>query len=484
MYEIYRGRKTDSEIDSMDEGQRAKEEKRILFVLTNEIYVRNYLSTGALHELDEIAEVKFAISNQIKSVAGYLSEEAVVGQFCFSEAEDSRHQLLFQLYAWRFRKKSKTFYFRWLRQSNWQLVASAEGKFELGVNFVKWLIGLATNPKLLFPLVAGSKPLFPLISGFLKSRVKPNSDVREIVERGHWDLIMVPTSGADSGLFDFLTMGEERKIPTFAVVDNWDNLVSKTVFWRKPTFLGVWGPQARQQALEIHGFEAHQIMEIGNPRFELYFSFRNEIESRPRQRLLFVGSAMPFDEIRALHHLEAAVSALHISGLEIIYRPHPWQQRRLTKSTFRQSEFQFTSLDEQIKQGIELGMQETSTDLSFQPALDYYPRLFSEARVIIGPLTTMLLEASICLRPVIGLTYNDGFHFNTSLEYFSHFSGMDNFPGFQFCSEVDQLPEKLDAALRESAINAEDTDSELSRILTRGRKGYGAQLAKLVADII
>ena len=364
------------------------------------------------------------------------------------------------------------------------MVTSAENLIEKSIHFAKWIVGIAANPKLLAPVLAGSRPLFPFASRFLKARIRPNLDIRRLLQSEEWDLIIIPTSGADPALFDFVMVAEEMKVPTLALVDNWDNLVSKTVFWRKPTFLGVWGPQAKQQAVQIHDFEPEKVIEVGNPRFEPYFRTRKVAERGRQRKILFVGSAMPFDEIGALRSLESSLSNLNLTELEIVYRPHPWQQHRLTPSAFVDTEFRYTSLDEQISIAKKLKLQKTSTDLSFQPDLEYYPRMFEEALIVVGPLTTMLLEASICLRPVIGLAYNDGHHFTTTLEYFSHFSEMESMPGFQFCRDDRKLADQLVVAIEDVQIDTDVADLQLSRILTRGPSGYGSQLASLVAKIL
>ena len=364
------------------------------------------------------------------------------------------------------------------------MVTSGKNPVEKSLRFAKWVVGIAANPKLWVPVLAGSKPFFPFASRILKARIRANLDIRKLLEAEAWDLIIIPTSGADPALFDFLTVAEEMKVPTLALVDNWDNLVSKTVFWRKPTFLGVWGPQAKQQAVRIHDFQSETVIEVGNPRFEAYFQNRKAAERGKQSKILFVGSAMPFDEIEALRLVESSLTHLDLKELEIVYRPHPWQQQRLTPSAFLESEFLYTTLDEQISSAKELGLQKNGMDLSFQPDLTYYPRMFDEALIVVGPLTTLLLEASICLRPVIGLAYNDGYHFTTTLEYFSHFSEMESMPGFQLCRDTRTLADQIVRAIADVQIDTAKADAHLARILTRGPDGYGSQLASLVTKIL
>lgn len=401
-----------------------------------------------------------------------------------SDSEKKHHNRVISLYAWRYKERSRTFFYRWLRQSNWQIVTSARGGLQRIVRFVKWIIGIVGDPLLIAPVIGGNWAFFPIASRLAIRAIKPNFQIRSIVESEQWDLVVIPTSGADPASFDFIAVCQEMGIRTLALVDNWDNLVSKTVFWRKPTFLGVWGPQAKEQAVQIHGFVEDKVLEIGNPRFEPYFQTRTPADPKKQKNILFVGSAMPFDELGALHLLETCLEALEFSGLKVIYRPHPWQQKRLTPSLFRAQEFRFSVLDEQMRTYGLFDDQYRRTDASFQPDLDYYPRLFGEALIVIGPLTTMLLEASICLRQVIGLTYKDGAHFNTNLAYFSHFSGMDRFPGFQFCKDAEDLLGQLETALNNPQISTEVADLRVAQYLRFGPSTYAERLNETIAQIV
>ena len=128
--------------------------------------------------------------------------------------------------------------------------------------------------------------------------------------------------------------------------------------------------------------------------------------------------------------------------------------------------------------------KKASEDTSFQPTLSYYPELFRNARLVVGPLTTMLFEASLCLRPVVALAYPDGFHFNTSVKYFTHFDGMDSVPGFRFCHDSDQLAIALSSGLRDFTFAAESVDSAAREFLFISPDPYAMRLKNLVESVI
>jgi hypothetical protein len=327
---------------------------------------------------------------------------------------------------------------------------------------------------------------FPLVSAIVKSRLRPNESLRNILENQAYELIVYPSAAFDSVSVDLVALGQELKIPTVCLIDNWDNLSSKTVFWRKPDHLGVWGPQTKKQAIEIHGFRPDQVHLMGTPRFDSYFSAREDPPPSPYPFPygLYVGSAMPFDDIGTLRKIEAIIASSDAFSpdFRIVYRPHPWQHRRNSDARFDPEEFSRVVLDAQFDVAFSKGLTPGKTDSAFQPDLDYYPGLLLASRIVIGPLTTMLFEATICLRPVVALSYFDGFHVNTSKRYFSHFEGMERVPGFTFCEDPGDLNGAIEHAVTNESPAAAESDSQTSHFLYRGTSPYRKRILDLATD--
>ena len=86
-----------------------KDKKKILFVITNDIYIRNYLTTTALDALKKKFSLSFLISNEIKSV----EEIEQIEHFSYpvSIFRQKVYYKLFDLFMWHYRSKSKTFRF-------------------------------------------------------------------------------------------------------------------------------------------------------------------------------------------------------------------------------------------------------------------------------------------------------------------------------------------------------------------------------------
>jgi len=462
---------------------------QVLFVLSSDMYVRNYVRTGVInslrteHSVKIIADSGLALLSEVEGEGGYL------GSFEIDKKIERRRELFFSVLMWRFRQRSPTFFYRWLRMANWGLVRTDSGLVALLTSFARWVLGLLLSPKPLITAFLGSPGIFSLSSRVLNRPKQVSAHIVELLADHHFDVIVFPSAAFEPVIPDLIRFGRAKDIKTLTLIDNWDNLTSKTVYWDKPDHIAVWGEQAKLQAREIHSFIEKQIHLVGTPRFDAYFANRKDSETLspyPFPYILFVGSAMPFDELGALHSMEKilADNPEVPDELKVVYRPHPWQQKRKVSATFNAADFQRTVLDEQISTAYASGIKQESTNRAFQPDLSYYPTLLSHARAVVGPLTTMLFEAALCLRPVLALSYPDGHHFTTNRRYLTHFEGLEAIPGFAFCDTKEQLEAGLSQVLRTQNITPSDSDAITSHYLYQGDGTYDQRLRRLLRNIV
>ena len=446
---------------------------RILFVVTRDDYVRNYLRTSVTAKIAEHHELFVGAEDDLGLFEEVSGLPEFAGSYRADPVNDSRHRLLFQLYMWRYRSRSRTFYYRWQGMAKWSLLLPTGTRTERLLNVLRWVRHVITEKKVWRIPLLGNRLVFPLASRILKSRLHIPDSLRQLVSKEPLDLIIFPSSGYESAGLDLVRLGKERGITTLCLVDNWDNLTSKTIFWAKPDYLAVWGPQIREQALRIHGFQDNQMFEIGSPRFESYYapSTRPSPRKKSKPYVLFVGSAMAFDELTALHQLEEEMDSRGLTpqNIQIVYRPHPWQQPRRCEARCDSTQFRYTTLDPQMAELFPEGAWPKHSNMAIQPDLDYYPQLLRGAQIVVGPLTTMLLEAALCLRPVIGLGYGDGLHFNTARRYFTHFDDTQRIPGFFLCENPRELGSLMTKALSFPAISQEESEKPTGHFVVPSR---------------
>jgi hypothetical protein len=446
---------------------------KIIFVLAGTDYVRNYLRTGVVEALSTVHNVSVVADAKSKLREEIESHPQFDGLYTNDPWNKRVHTVLWRLYMWRFRSRSPTFYYRWQGMAKWSLLLPTRGIKQRLKNLREWAAHVTTRAKVWQAPILGNRLIFPLSSRIFRGLLNTPDSMKTLVNRLKPDLIVCPTSAYESAVIDLILLGKNLGVKTLCLVDNWDNLTSKTIFWAKPDFLGVWGPQIKEQAVRIHGFDEHQVFEIGSPRFETYFAPTSKTVAQPTPApyILFVGSAMPFDELTALQRLESELESNGYTpdSIRIIYRPHPWQQPRRCEARFDSSRFRYASLDPQIAELFGDSRWPGEEHRRLQPDLDYYPQLLRGAKMVVGPLTTMLLEAALCLRPVIGLGYGDGLHFNTARRYFTHFDDTQRIPGFFLCENPDGLGSLVSTALNFPTISQEESDRATGHFVVPSR---------------
>jgi hypothetical protein len=460
----------------------------LLVVITDDMYVRNYATSGAFDQLTEEYDLEFVLSSDVTLREALSALGILVGEFTMSQAQAQLHHFHFQLLMWRFRKKSKTFFYRWLRNTNWSLIRRDGPAATRIISLFRWFLGAVANPSGFQIPILANVVTFPIIARLVRAQLVTNPELVRLAQQKPYGAILFPSSAFEPATVDLVRIGKQYGIPTLCLIDNWDNLTSKTVFWEKPDHIGVWGTQAREQALRIHEFPTHGVHIIGTPRFDSYFMeplSKSQNQNYAFPYILFVGSAMPFDEIAALKKLDEwlELSSEVTQDIKIVYRPHPWQQKRNVSAVFRGSDYSHTILDTQISEALSDGVELTSRSSAFQPNLSYYPDLLKGAACVVGPLTTMLLEATLCLRPTIGLSYFDGNHANTSKRYFSHFEGMERVPGFHFCESEPELIPTVSAALKMGRPSLATSRAATDYFVSSSPGTYSERLCALVRGI-
>jgi len=275
-----------------------------------------------------------------------------------------------------------------------------------------------------------------------------------LIERLGPDLIVAPSGGFDTLVWDGLRSARALGLPSLMLTHNWDNLSSKGLFPVRPDYLGVWGDQSVEHARRIHRFPAERVTALGAPSFEQYFRHRPGSTSSPFpfRYALFAGCFAPFDEAGALRRLERAIDAAG-SDITVVYRPHPHRMPRRVPDLVDERELSHVILDPQVRDHYAASFEEQGGWASADrrrlkpllPPLDYYPALLEHAEFVICPLSTMIVEAALFECPVIVVAYDDGIHPNSpaAVVDYEHFEGIDRVDGFYVCRRPEELDESF-----------------------------------------
>jgi len=465
--------------------------KKILFIISSDLFIRNYIKTGVIDFLSKNYDLKIACYKNIHLKSEIDKLDNFIGFYTSNIRQDKRRYFLMDVTLWRYRKRSTTFNFRFMRVSklsNLDFFSSLKNIKEF-LSFLKEKLKFQNlnRKNLILRIIFGNRFIFPIFSILYKKRLAINKSLEVIIRKQEPDLVVFPSSAYDPIGYDIIEIGKRNKVKTLFLIDNWDNLSSKTVFLRRPDFLTVWGKQSVEHAIEIHGFKKREVIPIGTPRFDIYYQFVRTPPKSPIERdyILFTGAALTMDETQALKKLDEEIKENpEIYGnLKIIYRPHPWRHEY---NDFNESEFKNVVLDPQIrehylaKQQVDLSGLGRYDKIKFQPDINYYPAILGNALFIIAPLTTMALEALIMEKNVLVLVYDDGKNITTPsnvFNYYEHFRGIEKLEGFTFCKDINKLKylfRVLYMKLKEK--NFKNTKSNLSYFLFKDNRTYENRL--------
>ena len=367
---------------------------KILFVLNYQEYFRNYIDSQALSKIEK--GCVFLISSNISNQqAKQLGKNKII-RYDYPKDKSMLHWHLFNINTKKFIKRSKTFQFRFARLNKQMQRIYSFGALPLIYDLIKTIILWRTYDNKLAKIIKKIKP----------------------------DIILLPSSGYEGETFELIKIAKNEKNPTLMLVDNWDNLCSKTILTRKPNYMTVWGEQTKEHAIRIHKMEKDKIFVLGTPRFTNYFKVKEKKPPTlyPFKYALFAGNALAFDELTTLHKLDRLIEKSK-RDLTIIYRPHPWRHPRRCADTFFEYDFKNVKLDLAARNYYKKELGD-----NYSPPLSDYPKLLANMEFMICPLSTMLVEGLLFKKRVFVLTYDDGVHFTNpknAFNYYEHFEGIE-----------------------------------------------------------
>ncbi len=270
---------------------------------------------------------------------------------------------------------------------------------------------------------------------------------RKIAELGP-DLVLAPSGGNEALVNDAIRAARRLGIPSLVVMHNWDGLSTKGSLPVRPDHVAVWGEQTRRHAMDVVGFDDSEVHVVGSPTLDLYLREREDAASPfPFEYLVVAGCYAPFDERGLLERLDDIVDR---SGhdLKIVYRPHPHRAPRAKPDRIVEGALRHVVLDPAVAASYHASFLQARSQRwtpTFYPDLYGYAGLLGHARMVVCPLSTMMLEASLVGKEVLVVAYDDGVneqapHVRVA---FDHFEGIQDIPTFHVVRRGEDLEAKL-----------------------------------------
>jgi hypothetical protein len=215
----------------------------------------------------------------------------------------------------------------------------------------------------------------------------------------------VPCNALDELMTDYLAHAKQIGLRSLLALDNWDNLTSKSAFVVQPDVVTVMGEKCVQYAMEIHDSDPKSVLPIGLPRFDVYRSLKKNGgagKNSSKKQVLYAGFSLAHSEKRVVDALANYLDAKYGPGVvEVYYRPHPLGVPRIDDYEINNAHVVVTEHGELSRTGL------PHMDDEFINAL-------TEADVVVGAPTTLMLEAMLVGRPCVLDITSDKFHRTTA----------------------------------------------------------------------
>ncbi len=455
--------------------------KNVLIIISGNGYVRNYMTTDAFSEIEKDFHCSYLVSDKVNDLSAFRAK-VLLGKYAIEAAMELRHYQIFSILMWKYRAKSSSFYFRAMRARRLHFTFSKDDNFIKKVLKATWRIFRYAG-RFAVDFIRYNNLIFPFYINWYKNTLKINAGLEEKIRTSMPSIILFPSSAYDPDGIDIVRICKRIGIPVLFLIDNWDNLSSKSILWEKPSHVAVWGEQSAEHAVNIQGFKKDQVTSIGTPRFDEYFKVRDtDLKSYFNFKyILFVGTALAFDEADVLQRLND-IMLQHpdiFYSVKIIYRPHPWRQGH---DSIIGKDLDNVIIDPQI-----INAYTAMDSMNFQPDLSYYPSLLKNAEFVIGGLTSMIIEALIFRKRFVALAYDDGKNFTSqhnALKYYKHFQGLKEVKAISFCEKIDELEEVfISAWLSRNNIDAKKIDSQRRYFYFDDGRKYSKRLRNLCFKI-
>jgi hypothetical protein len=430
--------------------------KKILFIISSDLYIRNYLNTSVLQKISKYHDLNLIVSDDVKNIKKLKNLKFFKGFYFQNKFKEKIFFLFNDLFVWKNKNLSSSFEYRMKRNF---------------INYSKW--------RKLF-LYIFSNNLFIIFFGNVLIKILNNKELNCYINKINPEMIIMPISVLEISTFLLHSICREKKIKSIFLVDNWDNISSKSLFFKKPDLLGVWGEQSKNHAIKIQKFEKKKVFNIGTPRFDMYFNkITNKKNKFNFKYILFCGTAVEFDEEGALLKIDEILykNKLFFGNCKIIYRPHPWRQ---STKFINIKKLKSVIIDTQLKKNY----FSKKFDVSFQPNLSHYPSLISNSEFVVGGLTSMIVETLILQKNYLALAFADNNFTNQKdiLNNLEHLKIIKKIKNISICSDINSqdLEKKLKFFWTSKIIYKKNLCKYLKKLIYYDNYPYYKRLLKQI----
>lgn len=409
--------------------------KKILFVLSDDLYCRNYIKTNVLDNLSNKFKIYYiADQNLTNNNKKLIKKKNFLGFYNFTKKEIEDYNYLNWKFSFIYEKKIKSTSLKILNKNylNTKFKWSDENKIKILLRF-PYRIFITIKKNINYFIYKNFGNEVKILDNFKKKNPIKNK-IFDKIKRNNPDLIVVPTQGNRRILYEVIRISKILKKKTLHLCDNWDNPSSRKYIPPTADYLGVWGKQSMQHGIKFNNFNKDNIFILGSPRYENYFRFKKNSHFNFKYFLL-LENYINHDIDKVLIKIDDMLENNKIfENFKLIYRPHP---NRKDDETIDINKFKHVILDPQL----EKNYKRKIFDARAIPSLEYIPSLIRNAELIIAGPTTMIIESLFFKKKILILGYpgKNYFNFHNFIKDAYHLRGLKNFKNIKICNSIEKI---------------------------------------------
>ncbi|HYU79914.1 MAG TPA: CDP-glycerol glycerophosphotransferase family protein, partial [Vicinamibacterales bacterium] len=274
---------------------------------------------------------------------------------------------------------------------------------------VRWIGAKALLAKLLAPSMVRRPTRYQVSDSWIR-----HPGAEEIFDRHNPVLLIVSSPGLIFSEVPLLRTAARRCIASMAIDPSWDNFTNKLLPVRRVTRLVVWNELMKEQAVDLHGYDADEVRIAGTPQWDRYFrdgggvnrsAFFARIGADPRRKLITL-TTTPRELYSHHDHVLRVLSSAIETGrcsqpAQVLVRLHP----RDALEHYRQFEgMPHIIIEKPFRQTVRTG-----DGLSVDVTTDSQQHLADTMRhsdVIVNVASTISIEAAIFDTPVVNVAFD------------------------------------------------------------------------------
>lgn len=368
--------------------------KRLQIFLDHDVIIRHFLYSNAFSELEKHYDVQYVFPIYEKRVTvdvDSLGLNSIV-TIPVNNSRQAKLRTLSKVQTFVAARRKKTYKFV---TDTWKVLYRKERT--LFRDFYSWM------------WVMSLPGIFQIYRNKTIKDAAGYPQMEKVIDDFSPDIIIHPSVLDGVFIYDLTVLSQKKHIPFIVLMNSWDNTSSRALIPSPPDYLGAWGEQTKQHAIDFLGMRPNQIQIIGAPQFDVYrqppSKSRKEIcqliqISEDKKLILYAGSSLTIHEIENLKILDATIETGALRNCHVIYRPHPWRVLKEEQGNFYSINWKHVSLDPFMKAYYHSPKSFEGCKVHLTNYMDTH-NILSAIDLFICNATTMILEAVLHNKPVV-----------------------------------------------------------------------------------